>query len=395
MMFSVPTNWQDDLLPKLNHHEITEVYGKLARDFIGGGRPSYAIQHISKRQTARHIDLILKAGLKFNYLLNATCLGNKEWTRDGQKQIRALLDWIASIGVEKVTITVPYLLELVKKRYPQFEVSVSTSAGVNSLERALYWEDLGADSITLDSVDVNRNFRLLRQIRKALKCKIQLIANLNCLHNCPFDQYHYLLASHASQSEHSNKGFFLDYCYLKCNYHRIKNPKNLIRADWIRPEDVCSYEDIGIDRIKLVDRTMPTRALSSIITAYVNRHYEGNLLDLFVAPRVAITRQKFGVFHKLKYFFHPFLVNPFRIYRTKDLFFGIFYIDNRSLDGFLEYFIKNDCASMSCQECGYCADVANRVIRYDVSLQQRLIVEYEKYLDGLASGSVFKYTPLE
>lgn len=391
MRFSVPTNWQDELISRVNKDPVDELYGKLTDDFIGGGRPSYGIPQISKKDAVSHINKVCKTGLKFNYLLNATCLGNREWTIHGHRAIRRLLDWLAVVGIDKITVAIPYVLQLIKKQYPGFKVCVSTSARVNTLERAKYWEELGADVITLDSVDVNRNFRLISQIRKELKCGLQLIANVNCLYNCSLRNYHCATLSHASQTVDACRGFFVDYSYLMCSYHRIKNPVNIIRADWIRPEDIYIYENMGIDRIKLVDRNMPIDTICLVVNAYIDRRYDGNLLDLFPTPQKSLMHHKFGFLHKLKYFFRPLSINPFRMYKAKELFFDIFYIDNRLLNGYIDYFIKSDCTLKSCQECNYCQSWADRVIKFDHGLQQKLVTKYEEYLSNVVCGNIFKY----
>jgi collagenase-like PrtC family protease len=232
MKFSVPYNWQADLLPGVKKVGVVELYSKLASDFVGGGRASYILPKISKSKVAKHISKAHQIGIKFNYLLNATCLGNREWGAKGQRRLVALLDWLTDIGIDGVTISIPYLLELIKKRYPRLEVCISTQAGVDSIKRAQYWEELGADRITLAEISVNRDFPLLRQIRKAVKCELQLIANLDCLYHCPFWMYHSVLNSHGSQDDYA---FLIDYCSIACNYIRLKEPVEFIRAGWIRP----------------------------------------------------------------------------------------------------------------------------------------------------------------
>lgn len=38
MLFSVATNWQEELLDRLDKSKIIEIYAKLNSDCIGGGR---------------------------------------------------------------------------------------------------------------------------------------------------------------------------------------------------------------------------------------------------------------------------------------------------------------------------------------------------------------------
>lgn len=392
MKFSVPTNWQKDLISSICRKEVSEVYGKLQADFVGGAKLSSQLPFVTKRQVKTHVQEAHKAGLKFNYLLNASCLDNLEFTTLGQRKIRYLLDWLMEIEVDTVTIGTPYLLEFVKKQYPQFKISVSDVSGINSLKKAQFWESLGADSLTLINTDVNRNFLLIKEIRKNITSELRLVANANCLYKCPFYYYHANLASHASQSFHPSRGFVIDYCRLICRYQQIVNPVNFIRSTWIRPEDVHYYEDVGIDSLKLIDRGMSTKTILSIADAYVNRRYDGNLLDLFPDFTKNIMFNKSNLRHKIKYFFHPLLVNIFKMFEMRKLLTkGAFWINNRDLDGFLQHFVKDNCNAGICQDCGYCENIARKVIKADLNIQSELTETYNKILGDLISGKTFRY----
>ena len=391
LKFSVPTNWQWDLIRSLTGDCIDEIFGKLKDDPVGGLRNAYSLPAISRKQAVRYIQEIHKKGMKFNYVLNSICLNNYEWTRRGQGKIRGFLDWLMAAGVDRVTVSMPYLLQVVKKGYPGLAITVSTGAGVDTIEKAKYWESLGADEITLNSVAVNRNFSLLRKIKDATKCGIRLIANECCLYQCPFRVYHCAIGSHGTQSQHFLKGFSIDYPTVICNYRKISSPMELIRSPWIRPEDLGHYEDIGIDRIKLVDRVMSTEAILLISKAYHDRSYEGNLLDLFPFVTKYFMYKNSGLSHKLKYFFRPFSVNLFKLAQAKDLIRPHIYVDNKSLDNFISHFLDNDCSKTSCQACGYCRKVADNLVRIDKKSQQSSVKKYEKYLDDLVSGSMFRF----
>jgi len=392
MKLSVPHNWQADLLPRMRKNKVAEIYSKLASDFVGGGRASYALPHVSKKRVEKYISDIHRSGIKFNYLINATCLGNFEWTINGQRRLAALLDWLVDIGTDAVTVSIPYLLELIKRRYPKLEVCVSTQAGVDSVRCAKYWEGLGADRITLAERSVNRNFPLLRQIRRNVKCRLQLIANLDCLYHCPFWIYHSALNSHGSQNGHPLGGFFIDYCSLACNYIKLKDPSEFIRAGWIRPEDVHYYEDAGIDSIKLVNRAMATDSLISVVDAYTDGYYDGNLLDLFSRPSKNVIFQRPNIFHKFRYFFRPFHINIFTLLKARKLLGEIkIHIDNRSLDGFIEHFLNENCDLKSCEECGYCGGVARRVVNITPDWQGETVLNYRECLDSLFGERMFRY----
>jgi len=242
---------------------VYELFGKLPVDFLGGGRASYMLCPLPKRALAAHVRDAHRHGIRFNYLLNAACFDNREWTRKGQREIRCLLDWLAEMEVDGVTVSLPYLLDLIKRRYPQFRVTVGVFAGVDHVQKAKMWEELGADCVTLESLSVNRRFSLLASLRKSVTCDLMLLVNTNCLQSCPFSQAHMVALSHASQAGHRSRGFLLDYCFFRCSQMKLADPVNYIRSDWIRPEDLRYYETLGYDRFKLAERDLPTRAGAS------------------------------------------------------------------------------------------------------------------------------------
>jgi collagenase-like PrtC family protease len=319
MKLTVPTNWENDLIKKIKKPYVDTVYGKLDSDFIGGGRASCVLLKQGRNYVKSYIADIHKEGFRFHYILNASCMGNREWTRKGQKEITALLDWLSETNVDGVIVTSPYILQLVKKRYSKFEISVSCFANVNSVEKAKFWQDLGASIITLSQTELNRNFKLLEEMRKKIDCDLQLIANDGCISDCPISFYHNNTSSHSSQIHSILGSFMFDYCSLMCRYRKIKQPVNFIRGTWIRPEDMSIYENIGFDRFKLADRTMDTEHLAVIINAYSKRSYKGNLYDLITSSSKSLWIKKAGLLHKLKYFFHPLSINLIKFVQNRKL----------------------------------------------------------------------------
>ncbi len=393
MKLSVPFNGEDDLIPQLGRYpEVVELYGKLTADFIGGGKHSFQTPFTFKKKIADNVKKAHEYRLEFNYLLNSSCLDNREWTSIGRKKIIQLIEWTTSLGVDSITVGTPYLLELVKKYSPQVKIYVSTLAGVNTAIKARYWEDLGAKRITLLNVDANRDFSMLKHIRDSVKCQLKLILNANCLYKCPFYRYHANVASHASQSGHSCGGFVIDYCRIQCRYLQMVKPVNYIRSTWIRPEDVCHYEKLGVDYFKIIDRGMPTDEILSIVKSYSQRNYEGNLLDLFPNPAKNKIFLNADFFPKLKYFFRPFTVNIFKLKKLTGLFNNFIYIDNKKLNGFIENIMKMECAKKLCQQCNYCDDISTQAVRItDPYLNSKTKEYYKSCLKSIVSGDMFRY----
>lgn len=392
MKLTIPSNWDNGLITRVDKSKIEVIYGKLSSDYIGGGRASCILDSVSRHNAKLHIEKIHKNGLKFHYVLNASCLGNREWTRNGQLRIKSLLDWLFRIKVDGVIVASPYLFQYVRTNYPDFEVAVSCFANVNSVKKAKFWDDLRASTITLSHFEILRDFQTLEKIRKNVKCKLQLLVNDNCMQNCPLCFYHNNVVSHASQITASLGSYIFDYCRLFCRYLTLLDTTNFLKATWIRPEDLHFYSDIGIDSFKLVDRALDTDAIVKNVKAYSDGRYDGNLYDLFASSSKSLWRKKKRFFHLWKYFFHPFAVNLLKVIKKRKILDGIdIKIDNAKLDGFIDYFLKNNCRQEGCETCSHCRDFAEKAVIIDSDYRLKTAGEYKDFLKEINTGEIFKY----
>src|SRR5512134_91453 len=411
MKLSVATNFDPRLVDSLKGYPVVELFGKLREDAVGGGRAPYQLAPVTRKRLAAHVDQARRAGIGFNYLLNASCLGNREITRAGQGDIEELAGWLCEIGVASVTVATPFLLKLVKTRFPRLKARVSVFAGVDRVRKAQMWEALGADSILLDSILVNREFKTLEAIRKNVRCDLELMVNNNCLAGCALSPMHMNALSHSGQSWHANDGFFIDWCYLKCTEMKLRDPVNLLRSEWIRPEDLHLYEEMGYDRFKIAVRDLPTPVLELRVKAYAGRRYEGNLLDL-VQPYGFSAIKESGRYYRrgpawlLRFFFRPGLANPARMLllrRLADLLSmtrpvagdPLVYVDNRALDGFMERFRDAGCREEDCGACRWCREFAGKAIRIDEDLRARALATIDEILGALHDGRMWRYLPVK
>ncbi len=406
MNFSVPTNWDFRLLDKIKNYPIHDIYGVLDRTIVGGGRPSLVLPVVSKRYVERYVERMHSQGIKFTYILNAPCLNNLEYSKYFYRKLIKHLEWVEKIGTDYVNVSIPFLVEIIKNQFPRLKVKISTIAHVNSIQKAKMFEELGADEITLDFM-INRNFSLLEKIRKSIKCKLRLVLNDICLHGCPFRYYHYNVLGHASQITNPLKGFYIDYCLIKCTIIKFINPAEMLKSRWIRPEDLQEYEKIGIDSFKICGRkNKRTEWILNTIKAYSSRRYEGNLLDIIDCIESAIgsnkhaqirepflqsVRQIFSYTSVRKAAFYLNMISriPVRMYKDIFVFFNMLntisssiYIDNQNLRGFIDFFKKNNCL-LSCEECGYCQEWAKRVIRLNEQEVDKYVRLFNKMLSNL------------
>jgi collagenase-like PrtC family protease len=401
MKLAVPANFDDDFFDKINLSRVTDIFGKLTSDAVGGGRSSNIFFPVPRRKFKEHVRCTRQRGITFNYLLNATCLNNTEFTRKGHRRIRKLLDFISDADVNMVTVSLPQLAVLVKKHYPHLKISVSSFACVNNMERVRYWEELGVDQITLSFTDVNRNFKELKRILRYASCEIQTIANQICRKNCPFQGLHGNYHSHASQA-HNTEGYAFDYYCITCFARFFTNPSAIMRSEWIRPEDLHYYEEIGLEKFKLIDRGLTSDSLAKIVQAYTDRKYDGNFMDLLPGMSKYKVTVNLKLSHGLRYFLKPHKVNSRKMLPVMRLIaklksnesyyrnLGI-YMDNKQLDGFLEHFVNNSCSETFCDDCSYCRRWAEKAI-----VKEKITVDgveaeaaLERLTNGFATGEFF------
>lgn len=388
MRLSVGTNFDNQLLNGLAKTDAKVVYGKMSQDIFGGGRPTLALPDVSQNQLIDHINLAHNLGMEFNYLLNTNCMDNTEFQSDVNQKIFSTIEWLDDIGVDWITVSIPYFIGVIKNIAPRIKVSLSTFAYVDTLQKALAFEELGVDEITLPE-GLNRNFELLRILRDNLSCDLQLIGTNLCLSGCPYRIYHSNAQSHASQMGHISKGVNLDYCMLSCSAKTLSNPAEFIKIPWIRPEDVGVYEAIGINSIKITERMKKTERLIEIAEAYTKRQYKGKLNRLlnfrikedYISPKQDLLEgaEDYNI---------EYLIKSRELLFRRDI-----EIDNSELDGFIDYFVKKktDCRNEQCgKSCRYCYEIAKKAILTDWAEPVKISKEINDFIDKIYSGALFE-----
>ncbi|MFX1259296.1 MAG: U32 family peptidase, partial [Promethearchaeota archaeon] len=371
--FTVATNWDFKLIDELAKYPIRDIYGTAKSSIVGHGRPSFLLENINDEQIAEYIKKVHKKNIKFSYLLNAPCMSNMEYDPTYHKEILNYLQWISDIEVDNVIVTIPFLIRLIKEQFPKLKIRVSTIAHVNSVNRAKFYEALGADEITPD-VMINRDFKTLKQIKKAVKCNINLLLTDGCLYQCPFRYYHYNIIGHSSQSNHPLGGVYIDYCILNCSVIKFSNPTEVIKARWVRPEDLSHYEAIGINNFKIAGRRMSTEWILRAVKAFSSRKYEGNLIDIVQGFSMTVGVEK-----------DPNVKMTDTLVKEPK---SKLIIDNTKLDGFIEFFKKQDCISM-CDDCNYCEEWAKKAVILDKQEATKYVQFLNDYIDDIITSREF------
>jgi len=397
MKLSVAANYDLDLVSTLAGFPVVEVYGKFPNDAVGGGRPSYMGTPLTRRDLAAYVAELGRHGISFNYLLNSSCLGNREWSRSWQKKLIRLLDRLGVMGIRRFTVSTPYLMERVKAILPESYVKAGIYAQIDTPRRARFWRDLGADALTLESFSINRDFETLRVIREAVDCDLQLIANHPCLPNCPMQSYHQNGFAHSSDG---SRNLYIDYCFLSCTLKRLEDPSMLIKAGWIRPEDIGFYESLGYEHFKLLERGIPSAELLKRVEAYSLRRSGADLAALVLPYGFRQTPRK-QRFWALRHFFRPGQVNPWKLrplyglLKRQGMLFAIeqspFHIDAGKIPAdFVKEFEHRRCSQLSCEDCGYCEKVAAEAVTVNPAFREGQLVQLRQARGMLIDGKLWQ-----
>ena len=345
---------------------IAIVYGR-SEDGYPQGRNTTKEQPIRIKTIFKLVDMLKSQGIRFNYLLNGSCHGNREFGKRYKKDFVDFVKRLDDNEVYGVTIGNPFLLDLVRERAQKIKIFGSVLLEVDNLTRLKQLgTQNGLDYICL-SKTLLKNFDALEAIAKFKPAGVELIvlANDPCLHNCALTGYHNNTLSHFS----AEGGEYPNYCRLHCNADFAKDPRKVISASFVRPEDLGAYQKLGIGIFKLCDRKQTTPWLINTIEAYANGVYNGDLSDI-MAPW-SNTGGKYPPIEKIQE--KDFVKGDMQRIRPNIRFSPS--IQNRALDGYLEFWQKiktGGCANEDCDHCNYCQKIANRA--YTPSIERYKVV---------------------
>lgn len=392
MPFSVGTNWDDNLIDQLSGYpEVEDFYASLPTAVIGHGRPVHSVPAVSRQEAARHIEKIRNSGRTFTFLLNSPSMGGRQFQPDTSYAIRELCDWAVEAGVDAVTVSLPQLLEFVKKHYPGLAVKISHNSTVLTVEQAQMFADLGADQICLMR-STHRNESLLRQLVGHLTIPLQLICTSGCVHGCVnmVSLYHMsqtasLTREDRSDSKHGHHG--QGYCFSWCHLKKLQAPEEILKAAFIRPEDLAVYEKMGINQFKLDTRVMSTAAIVARVKAYHGREFDGDLQQLISVFQLAYDTRvgtQMGTGDADDSAADAF-ARFFALASHVD-FSKLLAIKNRELHQFVRMILDKACPA-GCGRCQLCQQAARKVQQFDEAEKAKMIEILTEYRTSLINSA--------
>ena len=191
-------------------------------------------------------------------------------------------------------------------------------------------------------------------------------------------QYHANYSSFLSNSSLGNYVvndiYTLPFCSYYCKYQKFKNPIEHLKMQWIRPEDLMLYHEIGIEFFKLDGRDKSGSFMVNVIEAYLRQKYEGNFLHLLNRRYVNNSFSEESLYSNCK-------IEDSEIDSAWKIC-----IDNRDLDGFVYSLIldNHNCLG-DCFGCNRCDKIKEKIRVDDVWQKQiceKLAADMRKELYG-------------
>ena len=339
LKFSIPYNndretLEDILkLKELNGNNIVEVYLSGSQSYSGSGR---VMPEVNTKELVEAIDRVHKEGIRVNLLSNSTCEG-ADW--HSPEVIKSKMEYLWLMhekhGVEAVTIANPVYIAETRKHFPDITICSSVLSEINSVQKAVIHREAGTDVITPD-VNINRDLQLLERIKKATGVVLKPMVNEGCMYKCPFRRFHFNYTSHQSQESVREDNTY----FSECQRIIKEDPSQILKSCWIRPEDTKRYEGIT-NYFKIVGRGKPRSHVTRTVRAYMEEDWQGDLLDLLCASLNMLTMNNGA------------------------------YLDNKKLDSF-NFFNRVTTCDKNCQQCGYCSQMAQGLIKYGMMTRQKL-----------------------
>ncbi len=355
VQFDVPFNGDPALVNFIiaNKQRIRMVYGR-AEDGYPQGRNTRTRKPITLTDITQAQERLASEGILFNYILNGNCHGNREFQREYRDNFIKFVRELHDKRVSLVTLGNPFLIEVVRQEVPDVKIAASVLLEVDNLTRLKQVARMGVDYVCL-SKTLLKNFNGLRKISTNTPqgVELMLLANDPCLNQCAYTTYHNNILSHFT----GEGGEYVNYCRMHCTQDFASDPRKVISASFIRPEDTGIYESIGFSLFKLCDRKQTTPWVKRAISAYLTDRFDGNLSDIMAPwsspdegypPTRRLSEEEVAE-HEFVELREQFRFSP--------------RIDNRQLDGYLDFWLKNKtggCANAECDACNYCATVAER-----------------------------------
>jgi len=277
--------WTDSYLDKVidlnNQHagsvRVASLFGSIG-SLTPTARSVDRLPHRDWPFIEKYVKKARDNNIHIRYTLNQSCIGSlQDFASYWYKELYFTTQKLHEAGVDEWTVASPLIVSLLHKTFPDDFIEVSTIAEITTPEEMAHWMEIGARGVNL-STSINRDPLRITAIVKT-GTKVAILANEACLYRCPFRRECYNLSSHNSMR---GEMFFDFYPFRWCNMARIKNPVEWVKSRIVLPQWMNLYQrHTNVRWFKIAYRTHPEEVALPILTAYMEQHYDGNLLDLW------------------------------------------------------------------------------------------------------------------
>lgn len=264
---------------------VTEVFGSTrSLNMIGSARSEDRLPNPELEEVKIFVQRAHSAALQVNWTVNAPCVGSpriflkiKHW--------RPLFALLMEIGVDRLTVATPLLLEILKAENWPFKIELSTILNTQYPSQVGWYHDRYPliDKICAP-IYRNRDLKWVRFMSAVCRdrgIELELIVNEFCTVGGVPCEGIFRQSCYAASGHSLNAKNILNYPMGICTSERRRHPISWIKAPFILPQWIGYYEEEGVSHFKVTGRTHPPPFIHRMAQLYMSRQMEGNLLDLW------------------------------------------------------------------------------------------------------------------
>lgn len=366
MDFNIGYNFDPELpamLAKLNEqyahtgNRIASVYGSDRAHAYCSARPDFRIPEISAGELDWHVQALAQVGIEFNYTFNTPSFGSKVDFIARQPEIKEWLEHLEHMGVARIIVADPMLLDFIARKIPglNMKIELSTIMHIDTPMQLVAYKQLDPriDRV-VGNILYNRSFRKLEAFARVCKqydMTYEIMTNEFCstistkegvvnMGHCVYRDSCY--TCHASNVTKQDAMAERNYPMGNCMSGRASNAADWLRSNFVLPQHLHHYRDIGINNFKITGRTAKTPYLLEMVSSHLAEYYEGNLMKMWKPLETIYSGKDELSEHKYK-----------------------FDIPTAPMTKFLEPWLTGelDCTTHLCSECRYCDIFYDQAIR--------------------------------
>jgi len=277
MRFVVGSNGTSECTSRIvqaSNGSVAEVYLSVLDSWYPSGRPGVA--DLKVKDLCEHLLLTSQKSISLSVAFNAVCYSGDETTRAFQAGFSEFLDSLTEQGVGRIILAHPVLIRAAKRTHPNLHVTVSSFNMVDNQTKVRYFRDMGVNRIIL-AAELNRQLGKLGTIVRSFpELEFEIILNNGCNYYCPFEYFHGVSQSHSHVCAVDRQESYT----AQCIGQLLAEPWTVLTSPFVRPEDVETYEDLGIEFFKLAGRNASTDWILHALAAYQGRDYCGSIVDI-------------------------------------------------------------------------------------------------------------------